>query len=213
VKWLIPLAALAACGMLGSAPAHAQRAANLSGRDISPGERARDTMNRFAVCVVKARPTMVQSALAETSQARKIVALSNVAKSECLAGGFLRMDPPIFEGALYRALYLREFGDDPAVVRTLSEGAAAEFPDARLTFADCVVRTDPAAVHALLESAPVTAEEQAALAALGAAFAACIPADQQLQFSPGHLLAVLAQAIYKRAVQAASGGSLREAAE
>jgi hypothetical protein len=210
---MIPFAALVACGMLCPAPALAQRAANLSGRDISPGEQARDTMNRFAICVVKARPTMVQRALAETSQARKILALSNVAKSECLAGGFLRMDPPIFEGALYRALYLREFGDNLAAVRALSEGPAAEFPDARLTFADCVVRTDPAAAHALLASAPVTAEEQAALAALGAAFAACVPADQQLQFSPGYLQAVLAQAIYKRAVQTASGASRREAAE
>lgn len=200
MRFPAPLAGLAcaACMVPGSSAAYAQRAANLSTRDIPPAEQARDTMNRFAACVVKARPTMVQRALAAPAGAERFTALNEVVKRECLADGMLRMDPRLFEGGLYRALYLREFGrsSDAAVASAVGEAIASDNP--LLTFGDCVARAAPAATHAFLSAEPSTSQERAALAELGPVFGACIPATEQIAFTPAALQAVLAQALYKR---------------
>lgn len=98
-----------------------------------------------------------------------------------------------------RALYLREF-DDAREIEALSRGEAVTAADSLRVFGDCVVRTAPSATRAFLSSAPVTPGETAALTALNPAFTKCISAEDQVQFTPGALQAVLAEAIYKRAV-------------
>ncbi len=197
-----------------SAPGLAQRAANLSGRDIPASERARDTMNRFAICIVKARPNMVREALAQPFGPARISALNNVVKKECLAGGTLRMDPGILEGALYRALYFRDFGEDhemAPVAMTVPTSAS----DSWQTFGDCVVRTDPRNAQAFLLADPATPEEAAALEGVRPALAACISPEQQVGFSPARLQAVLARALYQRATFEATpaASAARETAE
>lgn len=196
---LVPTVA-AICLVPGSVPATAQTPAHLSMRDIPPAERARDTMGRFAACVVKARPNITREALSKTTMAESTAALSDLVKPECLGEGTLRMDPNILRGALYRALYIREFGEKPVALQQVPGSGQPAAPDATQPFGDCVVRAAPAQTQMFVVAAPATSEEKRALADLGPALTGCIDPRVQIRFTPAALEAMLAEALYKYAV-------------
>jgi hypothetical protein len=200
--------ALAAIGAaLVGVPAGAQTAAHLSTRDISDQDRARDTMTRFAACVVKARPNLTKEALAKTTPGESVAALNDLVKTECLAGGELRMAPDIFRGALYRALYMREFGENaeaPHVVAA-SEGVATSTP--LQAFGDCVLRTAPAATRLFVVADVATPEEKQAFADLTPALGGCVDPREQMRFNRASLEATLAEALYKNSVALSQGAA------
>ena len=66
-------------------------------------------------------------------------------------------------------------------------------------FGECVVRANPEKSHALLKTNPVTAEENAAFAALTPMFSQCLPAGQQLAFGKPTLRGTIAMNFYRLA--------------
>jgi hypothetical protein len=191
------LSFLAALTALAPASVDAQRPANLSTRsDISDQERARDTMDRFAACVVKARPNLSKEALFKRSVAESYAALAALVKPECLAGGMLRMDPHIFHGAVSRALYLREFGAHAEPLHF----SAGNIAPATQGFAPCVLRAAPAATPTFVVADVGSPEERQALSDLGPALASCVNPREQIGFTPAALEALLADALYQSAV-------------
>ena len=202
------VAQLTALAVIGAAcaslPAAAQTPANLSTRDISDAERARDTMNRFAICVVRARPDRTREALAKTGYAESTAAMARLMKSECLAGGQLAMNPRDLRGALFRALYLREFGDDAEPLQFAPDSASPAASAPLESFGDCVLRAAPAATRVFVVAEVASNEEKQAIADLGPAMAGCVDPQAQLRFSPTSLEATLAEALYKRSVAASA---------
>lgn len=198
---------------LAPAAAEAQRAAYPSERDIPEGERARDTMSRFADCVVRARPDMTRDALAKTDFAESTKALNALVKRECLGRGELVMNPRVLRGALYRSLYIREFGRDAAPLQFADAGEAAAGSVPARSFNDCVVRAAPAAVRDFVVAEVATDRENQALAELGPAMAGCIDPREQLRFSPTVLEGILAEALYKNSVALAQGAGSAGRAE
>jgi hypothetical protein len=198
------VSAVAACSVSAAGlPAEAQTAAHLSRRDISPAEQARDTMSRFAACVVKARPNMAREAVVASPGAESTAALVNLVKTECLAEGNLRMDPFIFRGAIYRALYIREFGENARAPEIAPDGPS-DRPELR-SFGECVIRAAPEATRVFVVADVASPEERQAIADLGPALNGCVNPREQIAFTPAALEAHLAGALYRNSVASAQG--------
>jgi hypothetical protein len=191
---------LALSAMLMTAPARGQVAAMHSDRDVSAPDRARDTLYRYAECLVKARPRMTKEALAIQSTTEATRAFIALMKPECLDGGYLRMDAVAIRGPLYRALYLREFGKHEPDLSPLPTEQSAGEDKGYHAFGACVMRIAPANSRAFVLALPGSGEESAALTALRPAFDECVNPQEQLVFTKAALDSTLAQALYERAV-------------
>jgi hypothetical protein len=153
-------------------------------------------MNDYAVCLVTSHHGAVRKAWARKSDAEVAAALAKVSVSDCLAEGRLIMPPQLLRGALYRALYLRDFGKRPPSAS--ASGPMHEDNPLRL-FGHCVYAIDPVDVRAFVMADPATALEKEAIAALGPALAQCVSPGSQIRFSPAVLQAILAEAAYRGA--------------
>ncbi|MBC9031561.1 hypothetical protein IAG41_04070 [Sphingomonas sp. JC676] len=204
-----------ACLVLGAPAAQAQQtghiivdhAAEASTRDVSAADQARDTMNRYGVCVVKVKSVAVKRALSQPTDQAIDSALAKIAIDECLGSGELTMSRSLFRGAVYRALYIRDFGQvsqAPATIGMQGKDAAAEAAattpmNLLQRFGDCVVRADPADAQALVLATAATQAERSAITRLGPSLGGCVAPTNQVRFSRAVLQGVLAEALYKRA--------------
>ena len=181
-----------------------------SERNLSDIDRARELMNRYGLCVVKQHYGLVQRAIAQTDDAAQTRALAKIAQDDCLSTGTLKMSPPLFRGAVYRALYMRDYALMPR--ETLSALVATKLTDdqASINFGACVAKLSPDGARALVLSDPATAAEKSAIAALRTSLSDCLPPKAQVRVTMWGLQATLSEALYKRMValkQAAQGGA------
>ncbi|MES2337438.1 MAG: hypothetical protein V4537_05000 [Pseudomonadota bacterium] len=137
---------------------------------------------------------------------------------ECLRSAFgqvrLRYNLVSLRPALFAAMYRRRFGqiaptsfvDEPALsVNALyTGGPLPQDAVARLSFANCVARTDAASAHRLLIARPWSDAEDAALPAVSDAMGKCLPTDQTLRMSRSTARGVVAEAMYHLASQRAA---------
>jgi len=193
--------------------ASAQTPAHLSTRDVSDEDRARDTMTRFAACVVKARPNLTKEALSKPAGAESVIALNDLMKPECLAGGQLRMGHAILRGALYRALYVREFGEDAEMPQFAAQSEGVAPSTGLQAFSECVLRAAPAATRTFVLAEVATPEEKQALTDLRPALSGCVDPREQLRFNSASLEAALAEALYKSSVVRTQGAIAPEVSE
>ena len=173
------------------------RAASPSEREVAPADQARQTMNDYAVCLVHTRLMAVQRALALSTDAAVGEGLAKLADRECLAHGELRMPRALLRGAVYRALYLRDFGRTPPAAPALA--AAPSGDSAFERFGSCVNAADVGDTREFVMSVPATTREAAALKALAPALGQCIAPGNQIRFSRAVLQGVLAEAAYRQA--------------
>lgn len=127
----------------------------------------------------------------------------------------MRLQPSTFRGALYPALYRRDFGKigppanltsaAPIDVTTEFDGdvmtLSEEYGSGR-AFGDCVARKAPQDSHLMLTSRPWSASEGAAIEKLKPALASCLFADQTARFNREALRAYVGEATYKLALAA-----------
>ncbi len=205
---LVLAAVLAVSGAL---PASAQyalppyAAAAPSPRPLSDVDQARDVTNRYGICIVKQHFSLVRRALALPDEDAVTKALVKLATDDCLWAGELRMSPRLLRGAVYRAVYLRDFGYMSAATRaalTPANGQPGEDVGAAptITFGGCVARLSPDATRELVMADPATPQEDEAIAALRPALADCLPPKQQVRFNKSSLQALLSESLYKRTV-------------
>ncbi len=91
-------------------------------------------------------------------------ALAKIATDDCLSDGELTMSRPLFRGAIYRALYLRDFGNmspeslaAPGSGNDQSGETADAFP--MYIFSNCVVRLSADSARAFVMASPATPDE------------------------------------------------------
>ena len=201
-------AAFALAPVGAGAQSRVDHSAPVSTRNIAPGAQARDTMNRYAECVVKMRAAAVRRALAQPTYAAANSELAKLAISDCLAGGDLIMEEVLFRGAVYRALYLRDFGREAAL--PVGGETLVEADDPVFIFGDCVSRLDPEQTRAFVVARPATVEESDAVAKLGPSFGRCLAPGDQVRFSKTVLQGALAEALYKRTSATSTSSELAE---
>lgn len=226
----------AAIGLLVTAiPAYAQetgtlvthRAAQIDGRGR---DAARLTMERFMTCAVSRQSGRARNlsrlAIDLPEYERGFVSLYDTMGDICLGSdGELRFTEGLFRGGLFQALYARDFGTNgptdfsgvtssgyPQLYSSpLSDRARAAL--ALEQFGECVSRADANGVRDLLRQLPGSAGEREAITALRSHFAACIPQNETIQFSPSVLKGALAEGIYRLSVAARGETRIAEAAQ
>ncbi|WP_299421447.1 hypothetical protein [Sphingomonas bacterium] len=198
--------AIAACCV---SPASAQYAlptpyaAVPSSRPISETDQSREMLNQYGYCIMMQHLGGVQRALALPDDGAIDRALSKLQTDDCLFAGQLRMSPALLRGAIYRAMYLREFGYLSQATRATvvpANGQPGEELDSApsTTFGGCVAKLSPDATRDLVTADAATPFEDKALAALRPALADCLPPKQQVRLTRWGLQATLAEALYKR---------------
>jgi len=175
-------------------------------------------LHDFARCVVLQSPERAHAFLALPYDVRETNrAAQRLATNDCLRWGNLRFSVSLFRGALYSQLYAHDFAVAAPVVGEAAEpmlitqgtermekGRAATVLFLR-EFADCVVRTDGAAVRQLLLSEFASKEEGEWFAALRPSLSACLPQEAKFRFTTIVLRGYLAEMAYRRAVQDSAG--------
>lgn len=171
---------------------------------------ARMTLKEFGTCTVgrsaKAALAVVDLPYGTSAFDKAINRLADV---ECLSSGTLIIPPYLMRGALFEALYLREFGRNanPNVKSAPSYDYMAGYhrpvePDAANTIAlaivgDCVTRTVPLASHQLLTSIPGSQLESDSIAAVAKELPGCVPPRQTFRFQRSIIRAAVAEALYR----------------
>ncbi|MGQ0659270.1 hypothetical protein [Sphingosinicella sp.] len=190
--------------------------------DDSSRDGARRTMEAFAACVVSRQSGRVVALsrlrIDSDQYARVYRNLFDNTDDECLSGsGSLYFSPSLLRGGIFQALYAREFRsgaptDFSAVTTTgyrqLYEGELHPEVHSAVAleqFGECVSRADAAGVQTLLRQIAGSAGERAAIQALAPRFAACIPRNETIRFSPSVLKGALAEGIYRLSVAAREG--------
>ena len=111
-----------------------------------------------------------------------------------------------FAGGLAEQLIMRSHATtDPAALAT----ASFEPRDRNEGMTHCVVRHSPAAVRAVLDTGPASAEEAAALQALRPAIAGCLQGADEARFNRLGLRSLVALALYRLAESRSSATAAR----
>ncbi|WP_419809514.1 hypothetical protein [Sphingomonas sp.] len=165
----------------------------------SDADRAHRTMNDYGVCLVKSRFTAVRRAIA-SPEGQVDGALSSLAIDDCLQSGELRMSRTLMRGAVFRALYIHDFGRRPPVAPIIETSVSTNVPpgdNPLRVFGRCVLGSDAANTRAFVLAVPATSAERDALRGLAPALARCVAGGQTIRFSRATLQGVLAEAAYR----------------
>ncbi len=184
---------------------------------------ARQSVADFAKCLSTSKAERVNELVrlpVDSAQYRRVAQrLYETADDMCVVDGSLRYNAVLFAGALYDALYTRDFGfGGPG---TFPEGVNTRYADryrapysvdarqaiAIEQFGECVARAEPAASRLLLLSAPGSSEEGVQLASLKPRLAACVVNGKTVEMSKGVVRGAVAEGMY-RLSHATTGKSL-----
>ena len=200
-------------------------------QDVLPVHEAEKDLAEYADCVVgrKAFRKPVAEFLQvvpdsasfykSSMKAADLTCLNDAAVRRRTAKLEMRLQPATFRGALYPALYRRDYGKvgPPAGLISAApydlsnefKGDVSTLPqDYRpgRAIGDCIARTAPQDAHLMLTSRPWSAGEGAAIERLKLVLARCLSTAQTARFSREALRAYVGEATYKLAVAASASG-------
>ena len=171
---------------------------------------ARLTLRQFGNCTLRRTPQVaVQVINLPVDEAEFDKTIRRIASEDCLVDGDLHMPPSLLRGALFEALYLRDFGRAVAPAlkgvpsfdyaqgysRPLSP--AAQNAIGLAVVADCVARTSPIAAHEFITSLPGSKLEDRAFTVVGRLLPGCVPPNQTFKFSRSVVRSSVAEAMYR----------------
>jgi hypothetical protein len=187
---------------VGAGPAEISNA-----KSISEANRGRMAGAEFARCIASRSAKRVDAVLAMPNGDAYNRALVGLADDYCLSGGQLRFDSNLFRGALFVQLYRQRSAAEAkgkAWSRSLAPfdpGAPAspvEFGQARLlSFADCVVRRNPAFAREVVLLPTASPGQENAIRQLKNDLAPCFPAGSTMTLSKPVLEGALAEILYR----------------
>lgn len=163
---------------------------------------------QFGHCVIQESRRQAEAIAGTTMSPTDVnAALRKMASDECLRGGILKIPLPLMRGAIFTALYRRDFRSAQPVFLTQPfdykpiSGAMGS-PEsnsflAKMGVSSCLVRTEPLGSRALILARPGSQEEDAAFAQISPKLAACIQTGQTVKFSRSSLTSLIAEALYR----------------
>lgn len=210
--------------VFAAAPAAAQETGTLRTHrsaeiDDSSRDGARRTMEAFSACIASrqnGRVTAMSRLRIDSDQYQRMLRnLYDNTDDVCLSGsGQLGFSFNLLRGGIFQGLYAREFRNaGPTDFSTVATTGYRELYTDPISpwvisalalerFGECVARADAAGVQTLLRQIPGSTGERAAIQALAPRFAACIPRNETIRFSPSVLKGALAEGIYRLSVAA-----------
>ena len=171
---------------------------------------ARKTLREFGGCVVGKRlgasEALIDQAVDSKQYRQKMYALVD---EECFSSGEMTVPQELLRGAVFEALYLREFSHGPN--SNLKSASSFDYfaPYSRpyseeaqntvglAVVADCAVRTSPVAAHALLTSVPGSPQEDRTIGELARILPGCVPPGRTFHFSRSIIRGSVAEAMLR----------------
>jgi hypothetical protein len=182
---------------------------------------ARDTMRRLAQCVVSRDKGLVARIIAvpvdSVEGVRAAKRLFDTTDETCLSEGAVDYNATLFRGAVFEALYTRDFRyNGPTVFPTnIATGYAALYTapysiEARQAmaleqFGECVARAEPVEARKLLLALPDSAIEREQFALLAPRFGACVVKGSTVAMSKSIIRGALAEGMYRLSRVVADG--------
>lgn len=186
-----------------------RKAAQIDGNSEVDARRAAED---FGACLTdreKGRIAKLVDLAVDTKEYETVYKALYNQSDECLSDGTLRIGELALRGAIFQALYTRDYSSNsilsfPPEVKTGYRGLyPAELSDkARMylsleNFGECVVRVDPNNVRLLVTSRVGSSTENEAFRLLMPRFSACIVKDNEIRFSRTNLKGFLAEGLYR----------------
>jgi len=167
---------------------------------------ARRVMITFGRCVARNRGRMAEAILAQPlfSDEQGGLARRSVGGEDGCLGyeGELRFSPTLLVGAMAEHFVLtRHRNDDLGPVAAIADAGLAELGlEPRSVHEDvalCIVRRDPAAARALLESRPASDREGEAVGRLVPSLGPCLPAGNEYRLNHAAVRSLAAVGLYR----------------
>ena len=175
---------------------------------------AREATRQFGECSLKDRPRLAKQVIDLPFDSPEFTkTLAQLVTDDCLASGELSMPRMLLRGALFEAIYKREFGRDySADLKSVppfnyAAGYSPPIPEeasnviALAIVGDCVTRSDSASVRALVNSLPGTPAESKAISSVTRWLPGCVPPRLTVRFSRSVIRAAAAEALYRLSKQ------------
>lgn len=189
---------------------------------MSDADRGRATLYGFSDCTVAHSTKDARAAVEQPYGDWSVFAkLAGPQFSQCINNGEIKFPFNLWRGALFRSLYAVDFGkkkwqlpEKPTdYARFVSNPAVggAYFP--LIAFADCVVRKDLANSRAFVLAGVATGAENRALEAISPSFGPCLTNGLTVSFNKSSIAALLAEALYREAQDAAAQSAVQAATE
>lgn len=193
-------------------------------RELS-AEESREAMSVFAACMVDKYPDRIRELLdMPVADPKTREHMKALLKSRCVAkanAGLLAMSPLLLRGALFEALYARDFGNGDRIEAfstakpqyPVGQHSGGETPtDAQtqtyarlMTVGECVVRLAPTAARELISSGIGGKEEQTKVQAIARAIPRCT--DKSMTLSKSILRMMIAEPLYRLSTLGAAGAN------
>lgn len=183
----------------------------------SPEANAREQMQKFARCLLVRSPKRTEAYLAlppGSAEADNEARSLSISFNDCLRSGTMKFNPTLLRGAMYEALYIRDFPmEGPTRFASATPGAPAVQPGtgpaspevaALMQVGECIARAERPGSRALVLSKPGTADEDVAIKTVVPALSSCLPAGQTVRFSPSVLRGSIAEMLYRLSLAEAS---------
>jgi hypothetical protein len=205
----VPVAAQSTDTDTGSMFSHNSRARIPEGKTLR-GEKARPIIDEFGACIVnrfRMRALRAVSTLPESFAGAR--AISDVSVDECVEQGEMKMNEAVIRASLYRALYVADYRRIAPQVRPIiidfTQGQVGLTGQAKMgvtlrQFADCVVRSNAAAVRTLVLAPSGTPSESAAMGAVGPYLGQCLTPGSRMEFTKSILFGLLSEVLYRDSV-------------
>lgn len=192
----------------------AVHATGLADDHRSASDNVRETLRKYAACLLTIEPRAVERTLAAAPGEQSAKLMRRLATERCLYEGSLSFVPSLLRGALFAAAYRRDYGSDAPPPSPTRVDFAAGIPEGGqdreaniglLLFADCVAQADPKDARTAV-LAPVGSDEEArAYGGLLPHLNGCLFKGQEITFSKGVLSGILAEVLYRNAAQSQAG--------
>lgn len=216
MNWLSVAGFSVSCAIILSASSVAAQ----SGTDLRH-DKADIFMARYADCIIrdkKTRPVASQFVRSIPNTAEYVDLASKASNSKCLSVDASRpgsvtmmiIQPDVFRGALYPALYRLQFRKAPdlGLIKDLPplkladefNGPVAALPASyrpERALGDCVARSSPVAAHVLLISRPWSSQDTGATEQLKPAIASCLGEGKTISLTRRALRAYIGEAMFK----------------
>lgn len=172
---------------------------------LSEAEKAQRTMDAYGDCVLDHSAKRAAQYIVTVPGDASDKLAHGLAINECMYLGRLVFSDSVLRGALYRALYRRNFEKAPVALKAEPIDYMADFqgqPDrsqyvALRQFSECVVRANPAASRELTLALAGTQRAKTAFAMLMPAFGPCVPQGNNVSFSKSMIAGLIGESLYR----------------
>ncbi|TFU06497.1 hypothetical protein EUV02_05820 [Polymorphobacter arshaanensis] len=180
-------------------------------KSMSDATRARVMLSRYATCIVQYRPAATIEYLAAYQYGSQAdIIEKKLANNNCLSEGELKFNSEGLRGALYAALYLRDFSREAPVLqpqpidfRADTDGDTSDNAKKYIVMrelGECLIRKEPAQARKLVLGPVGSDSESMAFKGLAPLLGECLPSNITTKIDKAGLIQIVAEVLYRLSV-------------